>query len=158
MGELLLEEPFVDCWADLLISAGWMDRSDMTLRECNWAIVRPDKPLSFLCERRGWLTREQLLCRSQVSYRAAPPAASRQERRASVESETDPRTDQVYFSFEEIVSPLKLGFRCRSFADLPLHLPGSCRVPSPSDGRQEAVAQSLLYSAGEEGRPRYRSR
>jgi hypothetical protein len=44
VGELLLEEPFVDCWADLLISAGWMDRSDMTLRECNWAIVRPDKP------------------------------------------------------------------------------------------------------------------
>lgn len=45
VGELLIEEPFVDCWADILISAGWMDRSDTTLRECNWAIVNLDRPL-----------------------------------------------------------------------------------------------------------------
>lgn len=40
--QIVLEEAFVDAWADLLISAGWMDREEMTLRECNWAIVRTD--------------------------------------------------------------------------------------------------------------------
>lgn len=38
-GEVVLEEAFVDAWADLLISAGWMEREETTLRECNWAIV-----------------------------------------------------------------------------------------------------------------------
>lgn len=38
-GQVVFEEAFVDAWADLLLSGGWMNRSDTLLKECNWAIV-----------------------------------------------------------------------------------------------------------------------
>lgn len=71
-GEILLEEAFVDAWVDLLLSGGWMDREETTLRECNWAIAQ---------------------------YKALPLTANR-----SAFAHEDPRTDDMYVVYEEIVS------------------------------------------------------
>lgn len=35
-----VEVGFVDVWTDLLLSAGWSNRDELTFREANWAIVR----------------------------------------------------------------------------------------------------------------------
>ena len=35
-----IEEAFVDCWADLMIGCGWLDREELTFKEANWAMVR----------------------------------------------------------------------------------------------------------------------
>jgi len=37
--EWLVEEGFADCWADLLLSSGWMDMEEGTYRDANWALV-----------------------------------------------------------------------------------------------------------------------
>ena len=38
-GRAYIEEAFVDCWADLIMGAGWMDRGELTFRQASWAIV-----------------------------------------------------------------------------------------------------------------------
>ncbi len=35
----VIEEAFVDVWADLLLSSGWTDYDELTYREANWALV-----------------------------------------------------------------------------------------------------------------------
>jgi hypothetical protein len=99
-GEVLVEEAFLDAWCDLLISGGWMDRDETTLRECNWAIVRP---LSLIF----WLRPVQRVldvmltfasCSFQVQYKALPIDGNRIST-----SDADPRTDSLYFVFEEVV-------------------------------------------------------
>lgn len=46
-GRVYIEEAFLDCWADLMMGAGWMDRNELTFKEANWAFVeykaRPSK-------------------------------------------------------------------------------------------------------------------
>lgn len=37
--EELIEEGFVDTFADLLYGGGWMDRGEEVFRDCNWALV-----------------------------------------------------------------------------------------------------------------------
>jgi hypothetical protein len=34
-----VEEPFLDVWADLLVSGGWMETDELTYRPANWVIV-----------------------------------------------------------------------------------------------------------------------
>lgn len=38
-GRLFLEEAFVDCWTDLLMGAGWVERDELTFKEASWALV-----------------------------------------------------------------------------------------------------------------------
>lgn len=38
-GRVYLEEAFVDCWADLMMGAGWIDREELTFKEANWVVV-----------------------------------------------------------------------------------------------------------------------
>ena len=38
-GRVWIEEAFVDCWADLMMGAGWVEREELTFKESNWAIV-----------------------------------------------------------------------------------------------------------------------
>lgn len=38
-GRVYIEEAFVDFWADLGMGGGWVDRTELTFRESNWAIV-----------------------------------------------------------------------------------------------------------------------
>ncbi|KAI5449422.1 hypothetical protein NCC49_004706 [Naganishia albida] len=45
IGEEWIEEAFLDCWADLVVGAGWGDHGELTYRRANWAIVE--------CERKG---------------------------------------------------------------------------------------------------------
>ena len=37
--EDVVEEGFVDVFCDLLYGGGWMERGELTFRECNWALV-----------------------------------------------------------------------------------------------------------------------
>ena len=37
--EEIIEEGFLDVFCDLLYGGGWMDRTETTFRECNWALV-----------------------------------------------------------------------------------------------------------------------
>jgi hypothetical protein len=41
IGEEWVEEAFMDCWADLVVGAGWGDAAELTYRRANWAIVSP---------------------------------------------------------------------------------------------------------------------
>ncbi|KAK8849410.1 hypothetical protein IAR55_004742 [Kwoniella newhampshirensis] len=47
-----VEEAFVDCWADLMMGGGWIDREELTYREANWAFIeyraRPTRPESHV--------------------------------------------------------------------------------------------------------------
>ncbi len=36
---MVIEESFVDFWADVLLSAGWTDYDELTYRETNWVLV-----------------------------------------------------------------------------------------------------------------------
>jgi hypothetical protein len=38
-GRVWVEEAFVDCWADLMMGAGWTDRDELTFKEANWVLV-----------------------------------------------------------------------------------------------------------------------
>ncbi|KAL7424843.1 hypothetical protein Q5752_000528 [Cryptotrichosporon argae] len=38
-GRVWIEEAFVDCWADLMMGAGWDDRDELTFKEANWAVI-----------------------------------------------------------------------------------------------------------------------
>lgn len=37
-----VEEGFIGCWADLVLSSDWMNRRERTYRDVNWAMVRSD--------------------------------------------------------------------------------------------------------------------
>lgn len=37
-----VEEGFITCWADLLLSSDWSNNRERTFRDVNWALVRPD--------------------------------------------------------------------------------------------------------------------
>jgi hypothetical protein len=39
-GRVYVEEAWVDCWADLMMGGGWMEREELTFKEANWALVR----------------------------------------------------------------------------------------------------------------------
>jgi hypothetical protein len=39
-GRVWIEEAFIDCWADLMMGAGWVERDELTFKEANWALVR----------------------------------------------------------------------------------------------------------------------
>lgn len=49
-GRVYVEEAFVDCWADLMMGGGWLDREELTFKEANWAIVSHPRLLLFLTE------------------------------------------------------------------------------------------------------------
>ncbi|KAJ9127313.1 hypothetical protein QFC24_000720 [Naganishia onofrii] len=38
-----VEEPFLDVWADLLVSGGWMETDELTYRPANWVILEYQK-------------------------------------------------------------------------------------------------------------------
>jgi hypothetical protein len=38
-GRVYVELAFVDCWADLMLGAGWTDREERTFKQSNWALV-----------------------------------------------------------------------------------------------------------------------
>jgi hypothetical protein len=38
-GRVWIEEAFMDCWADLMNGAGWIERDELTFKEANWALV-----------------------------------------------------------------------------------------------------------------------
>lgn len=38
-GEEVVEEAFLDVFCDLVYGSGWMERSEGSFRECNWALV-----------------------------------------------------------------------------------------------------------------------
>lgn len=40
-GRVLVEEAFIDFWADLGVGMEWVGRGEMTFREANWAFVSP---------------------------------------------------------------------------------------------------------------------
>lgn len=40
-GRVWIEEAFVDCWADLMMGAGWTERDELTFKEANWVLVSP---------------------------------------------------------------------------------------------------------------------
>lgn len=38
-GRIVVEQAFIDFWADLAMGAGWCDRAEITFREANWVFV-----------------------------------------------------------------------------------------------------------------------
>jgi hypothetical protein len=38
-GRVWIEEAFMDCWADLMNGAGWIERDELTFKEANWALA-----------------------------------------------------------------------------------------------------------------------
>jgi len=38
-GRVWMEEAFMDCWADLMNGAGWIERDELTFKEANWALA-----------------------------------------------------------------------------------------------------------------------
>ncbi len=40
--EFTIEEGFINCWSDLILSSDWMNRRERTFRDVNWALVRFD--------------------------------------------------------------------------------------------------------------------
>jgi hypothetical protein len=36
----MIEEGFLEVFASLIYGSGWMDRTETTFRDCNWALVR----------------------------------------------------------------------------------------------------------------------
>ncbi|WOO79409.1 uncharacterized protein LOC62_02G002931 [Vanrija pseudolonga] len=72
-GRIYLEEAFVDCWADLMMGAGWTDREELTFKEAAWALIE---------------------------YRARPNHPEEQD---APHPHKDPRTTDIYFLFEERV-------------------------------------------------------
>jgi hypothetical protein len=86
-----------------------MDRDETTLRECNWAIVS----LYSLPRLRGGTSLTALLdCTDlQAQYKALPPTAGR-----SAFAHEDPRSDDMYVVYEEIVSRFirLVAMRCES--------------------------------------------
>ena len=38
-GRVYVEEAFLDCWADLMMGSGWVNRDELTFKEANWAFV-----------------------------------------------------------------------------------------------------------------------
>ncbi|OCF77681.1 hypothetical protein I204_01679 [Kwoniella mangroviensis CBS 8886] len=75
-GRVYVEEAFVDCWCDLIIGAGWMDREELTFREANWALME---------------------------YKAKPSRVD--PRTQDNDPLGDPRKSELYFLFEERVPP-----------------------------------------------------
>ena len=55
-GRVWIEEAFMDCWADLMMGAGWVERDELTFKEANWALV------SWIRRRR----RSKLMIRSNL--------------------------------------------------------------------------------------------
>ena len=88
-GRVYVEEAFLDCWADLMMGAGWLDREELTFKEANWAIVchMPDCGIVLILD-------------GQIEYKALP---SRPESPPLGDPLADPRTTEVYFLFEECV-------------------------------------------------------
>ena len=37
--EVVAQQAFVDCWADLLVGGGWMEEDELTYRRANWVMV-----------------------------------------------------------------------------------------------------------------------
>ncbi|KZO90133.1 hypothetical protein CALVIDRAFT_523163 [Calocera viscosa TUFC12733] len=74
----MVEETFIDCWADLLLSTGWTEREEQTFRDCNWVLV---------------------------DYRAAPEQTSRDSRPPSTLAAygSDNRSSSQWYVFEEFV-------------------------------------------------------
>ncbi|WWC73405.1 uncharacterized protein I206_107372 [Kwoniella pini CBS 10737] len=73
-GRVYLEEAFVDCWADLIVGCGWVDREELTFRESNWAIIE---------------------------YKAKPSRID--SRMQDSDPLGDPRKTELYFLLEETV-------------------------------------------------------
>ncbi|KAG8919332.1 hypothetical protein FRC02_001745 [Tulasnella sp. 418] len=71
--EWTIEEGFVSCWADLVLSSGWMEREEGTFRDSNWALIE---------------------------FKAIPTQITESE---SGLLGTDPRTSSQWFLFEEFV-------------------------------------------------------
>jgi hypothetical protein len=42
--EEVVEEGFIEVFTQLVYGGGWMDRTETTFRDCNWAIVRTNSP------------------------------------------------------------------------------------------------------------------
>jgi hypothetical protein len=38
-GRVWIEEAFMDCWADLMMGSGWVERDELTFKESNWVLV-----------------------------------------------------------------------------------------------------------------------
>lgn len=78
--EWVVEEAFLDCWADLIWSSGWSEREERTHRDSNWAMVRLDSYLLF-CHRRPCVCRStSRLClqtRVNRAFRPNPPTRAR---------------------------------------------------------------------------------
>lgn len=43
-GRIVVEQAFIDFWADLAMGAGWCDRAEITFREANWSFVSANGP------------------------------------------------------------------------------------------------------------------
>ncbi|KAG9096851.1 hypothetical protein FRC06_008265 [Ceratobasidium sp. 370] len=71
--EWVVEEAFLDCWADLIWSSGWCEREERTHRDSNWALI---------------------------DFKALPANPSSMNLLAQ---SSDPRTSNQWFVFEEFV-------------------------------------------------------
>ncbi|KAG8686107.1 hypothetical protein FRC08_012743, partial [Ceratobasidium sp. 394] len=71
--EWVVEEAFLDCWADLIWSSGWSEREEGTHRDSNWALI---------------------------DFKALPTNSSSANLLAQ---SSDPRTSNQWFVFEEFV-------------------------------------------------------
>ncbi|WVR08331.1 hypothetical protein IAU60_005384 [Kwoniella sp. DSM 27419] len=114
-GRVYLEEAFVDCWADLMLGAGWVERDELTFRQANWALIeykartsRPEllqdnDPLSdprrtelyFLFEERVPLDYQQALLAPNVKKSPFGLFSSRYKRRSAGVSPDPSSHDQV---------------------------------------------------------------
>ncbi|KAG9073683.1 hypothetical protein FS749_014793, partial [Ceratobasidium sp. UAMH 11750] len=71
----VVEEAFLDCWADLIWSSGWSEREERIYRDSNWALI---------------------------DYKALPTNSGSANLLAQ---SSDPRTSNQWFVFEEFVPP-----------------------------------------------------
>ncbi|THG95643.1 hypothetical protein EW145_g7920, partial [Phellinidium pouzarii] len=114
--EAVVEESFLDVFCDLLYGGGWMDRSETTFRECNWALVEFKSLPSSRAEASAVSTVPSLSLSTSAS-----PNASR-----------DSRTATTVLLFEEFV-PSEYRAALLSQGSKPgRRLPGLASFLSPS--------------------------
>lgn len=92
-GRVWIEEAFVDCWADLMMGAGWVERDELTFRESNWAIVS-FTVLTFA------IVAQEKADPVKIEYRAKPSRPDSQQQQDPL---IDPRTSDVCILYEERV-------------------------------------------------------
>jgi hypothetical protein len=71
-GRVWIEEAFMDCWADLMNGAGWIERDELTFKEANWALAS-SLAHRVVCELTGRLNIKPSLVEAMVRLRTHSP-------------------------------------------------------------------------------------